>query len=120
VAEITIGDVMDVLQPIWKARPEMASRVGGRIESVIDFATARSWRTGENPARWKGHLENLLPARSKLAAVEHHAALAYLRDAHILLADGIRRLLRGQVRPNFHTSKENNKKHQSDSCPNPF
>ena len=57
--------------------PETASRLRGRIEAVLDFATARGWRKGENPARWKGHLANLLPKRSKIAAVEHHAALPW-------------------------------------------
>lgn len=77
VAEITVGNVMDVLQPIWNEKPETASRVRGRIEAVLDFAAARGWRTGDNPARWKGHLDNLLPSRAKLAAVAHHVALPY-------------------------------------------
>jgi integrase len=51
--------------------------VRGRVESVLDWATARGYRSGENPARWRGHLENLLPKRSKVARVEHHAALPY-------------------------------------------
>jgi integrase len=68
---------MKAVEPIWTRKPETASRVRGRIESVIDWATASGFRKGENPARWKGHLENLLPKRSKVARVEHHAALAY-------------------------------------------
>ncbi len=56
---------------LWTARPETASRVRGRIESVLDWAAARNYRQGENPARWRGHLENLLPKRSKVRAVEH-------------------------------------------------
>jgi integrase-like protein/Arm domain-containing DNA-binding protein len=63
VQAIDVGLVMKVLEPIWTAKPETASRVRGRIESVLDWATARGYRQGENPARWKGHLENLLPAR---------------------------------------------------------
>ncbi len=63
--------------PLWTAKPETASRVRGRIESVLDWATARGYRTGENPARWRGHLENLLPKKSKVRRVEHHAALPY-------------------------------------------
>jgi len=51
--------------------------VRGRIETVLDWAKARGYRQGENPARWKGHLENLLPKRSKLAPTKHHAALPY-------------------------------------------
>lgn len=77
VAEIEVGHVMDVLHPIWRQVPETASRVRGRIESVLDFAAARGWRKGDNPARWRGHLETLLPARAKLARVEHHAALPW-------------------------------------------
>jgi integrase len=64
-------------KPFRLARPETASRVRGRIESVLDWATARGYRQGENPARWRGHLENLLPQRSKLQRIEHHAALPY-------------------------------------------
>jgi len=77
VASIDTGAVMAILQPIWREKPETASRVRGRIESVLDFATARGWRTGDNPARWRGHLDNLLPAASKVARVQHHAALPW-------------------------------------------
>ncbi len=69
--------VMAALDPIWTAKPETATRVRGRIEAVLDYATARGWRSGENPARWRGHLANLLPARGKVARVEHHAALPW-------------------------------------------
>jgi len=75
---IAIAHVMRVLEPIWTSRPETASRVRGRIERVIDWATARGYRSGENPARWRGHLESLLPARNKVAAVKHLAALPYV------------------------------------------
>jgi integrase len=77
VASIDVGLVMKVLEPIWTEKSETASRVRGRIESVLDWATARGLRRGENPARWRGHLENLLPKKSKVARVEHHPALAY-------------------------------------------
>ena len=77
VGKIAVANVLGVLEPVWKVKPETASRVRGRIEAVLDYATARGWRKGENPARWKGHLANLLPNRSKIAAVEHHAALAW-------------------------------------------
>ena len=77
VGKIAVSAVLGVLQPIWKVKPETAARVRGRIEAVLDYATARGWRKGENPARWKGHLANLLPTRSKIAAVQHHAALAW-------------------------------------------
>jgi integrase len=69
--------VMKVLDPIWQTKPETASRLRGRIEAILSFATVRGDRQGENPARWKGHLDQLLPARGKVRAVEHHAALAY-------------------------------------------
>ena len=68
---------MKAVEPIWTTKPETAGRVRGRIESILDWATTRGYRTGENPARWRGHLENLLPARSKVRKVEHHAALPY-------------------------------------------
>jgi integrase len=77
VTEIGVGDVMRVLEPIWREKAETASRLRGRIESVLDYATARGWRTGDNPARWRGHLQNLLPARGKIARVNHHAALPW-------------------------------------------
>jgi integrase len=60
---------------LWTARPETASRLRGRIEAILDWAKARDYRTGENPARWRGHLDKLLPARGKVRKVEHHAAL---------------------------------------------
>lgn len=70
--------VMKVIEPIWSNKPETANRVRGRIEAVIDWAAVRGFRPrGDNPARWKGHLDHLLPARSKVRAVVHHAALPY-------------------------------------------
>lgn len=81
VQAVDVGLVMKVLEPIWREKPETASRVRGRIESVLDWAKARGHREGENPARWKGHLENLLPARSKVARVEHYSALPYPETA---------------------------------------
>ena len=77
VSEIDTGLVLAVLEPIWSDKPETASRVRGRVEAVLDWATARGLRGGENPARWKGHLEKLLPAKSRVHKVEHHAALPY-------------------------------------------
>lgn len=78
VAEVTIDHVMRVLQPIWPTKTETASRVRGRIESVLSWAKARGLRTGENPAQWRGHLDHLLPAKSKVRRVRHHAALPYV------------------------------------------
>ena len=77
VSAIGVAEVLTALQPIWKVKPETASRLRGRIEAVLDYATARGWRQGENPARWKGHLANLLPKPSKLGAVRHHKALSW-------------------------------------------
>jgi len=75
VGSISTADVMRVLEPIWHEKPETASRLRGRIEAVLDYATARGWRSGENPARWRGHLAKLLPLPTRIARVKHHAAL---------------------------------------------
>lgn len=75
VQAVDVPLVMKSLEPIWTTKPETASRVRGRIEAVLDWAKVRAYRRGENPARWRGHLDHLLPARSKVRAVEHHAAL---------------------------------------------
>lgn len=77
VGKVAVGNVLRVLEPIWRVTPETASHLRGRIEAIVDYAMARGWRTGENPARWKGHLANLLPKRSKIVAVKHHAALPW-------------------------------------------
>lgn len=85
VAAIDTGLVLNVLQQetgedkaqLWHAKTETASRLRGRLESILDWAAFRGYREGENPARWKGHLEHELPARSKVQKVEHHAALPY-------------------------------------------
>jgi len=69
--------VLKVLERIWKAKPETATRVRGRIEAILDWAKVRGLRQGENPARWRGHLDHLLPGRSKVRRVKHHAALPY-------------------------------------------
>jgi integrase len=77
VAAVDTGLVLKVLEPIWKTKTETASRLRGRIENVLSWATVRGYRQGENPARWKGHLDTLLASRSKIQKVEHHAALPY-------------------------------------------
>jgi integrase len=77
VQSVDTALVMKVLEPVWKTKTETATRLRGRIESILDWAKVRGLRAGENPARWKGHLDTLLPARSKVQAVEHHAALPY-------------------------------------------
>jgi len=68
---------MSVLQPIWTKLPETASRVRGRIEAVLSWAKVHGLRDGDNPARWRGHLDQLLPARAKVKRVEHFTALSY-------------------------------------------
>jgi integrase len=68
---------MRVLEPIWAEKPETAGRVRQRIESVLDWARVHGYREGENPARWRGHLDKLLPAQAKVSRVEHHPALPY-------------------------------------------
>jgi integrase len=74
---VDVALVMKVLEPIWGSKPETASRVRGRVERVLDWAKVRGFRQGENPARWRGHLDALLPARGKVRQVRHHAALPY-------------------------------------------
>lgn len=69
--------VLAALEPIWAEKSETASRVRGRIEAVLDWGAAQGYRSGENPARWKGHLDLILPAKSKVAPVTHHAALPF-------------------------------------------
>ena len=77
VASIETAHVMAALEPLWHLKPETASRLRGRIESVLDYAAARGWRVGDNPARWRGHISNMLPARAKVRRVKHHAALPW-------------------------------------------
>jgi integrase len=86
IKAVDTAAVMAVLEPIWHAKPETASRVRGRIETIISYATARHWRSGENPARWKGHIENLLPRPGKVKPATHHAAIPW-RDLPTLWAD---------------------------------
>jgi integrase len=77
VAAIDLGLVVQVLEPIWTAKPETATRLRGRIEAILDYAKTRGWRSGDNPARWKGVLENVLPAKGRIVRVKHHAALPW-------------------------------------------
>ena len=74
--EVDTEAVLKVLQPIWTKIPESASRLRGRIENILDAAKAKGYRNGENPARWRGHLKTLLPARQRISR-GHHAALPY-------------------------------------------
>jgi integrase len=75
VGQVDTGLIMQVLQPLWAAKTQTAFRLKGRLESIIDFATARGWRAGENPCRWRGHLDQLLANPKKLKPVKHLAAL---------------------------------------------
>lgn len=75
VSEITVGDILQTLEPIWQTKTETASRLRGRIEAVLAWATAKGHREGDNPARWRGNLDAILPKPSKVAKVTHHAAL---------------------------------------------
>lgn len=77
ISAITTDHVVRILRPIWESKTETASRVRGRVEAVLDYAKARGWRAGENPAAWRGHLDHILPARSKVARVQHHAAVPW-------------------------------------------
>ncbi len=84
VGAIDTGSVLDVLRPIWAHKTETASRLRGRVENILDWAKVSGYRDGENPARWRGHLDKLLPARSKVQKVEHHAALPYAEIGHFM------------------------------------
>ncbi|MBI1685388.1 tyrosine-type recombinase/integrase [Caulobacter hibisci] len=77
IADIGADEVLKALKPIWGSKAVTAGRVRGRIENVLDWATALGYRQGDNPARWGGHLDKILPAKAKVAKVKHHAALPY-------------------------------------------
>jgi integrase len=93
IQSVDVGLVMKALEPIWSTKPETAARIRGRIERILDWAKVRGFRQGENPARWRGHMSALLPARSKVSKVEHHAALPYHEIgtfmADLRLRDGV-------------------------------
>jgi integrase len=77
VASIDTALILKILRPIWQDKPETASRVRGRIERILDWATVQEFRRGDNPARWRGRLDALLPAKTKVRAVKHHPALSF-------------------------------------------
>ncbi len=77
VQDVDTALVLRVLEPIWSAKPETASRLRGRIERILDYARVRGYRSGENPARWRGHLDKLLPSGLNRKNREHHPALPY-------------------------------------------
>jgi integrase len=74
---VDVGLVMQAVEPIWATKPETAGRIRGRTERILDWAKVRGYRDGDNPARWRGHLDQLLPARGKVRKIKHHAALPY-------------------------------------------
>jgi integrase len=78
VADVDTATVLKVIEPIWEKKTQTASRVRNRIELILDWATVRNYREGDNPARWRGHLDKLLPKPSKLRKVRHHPALPYV------------------------------------------
>jgi integrase len=77
VQAVDTDHIVKVIEPIWSKKTETARRLRGRIEVILDWAKVRGFRNGENPARWRGHMSHLLPARTKVRAVMHHAALPY-------------------------------------------
>ena len=86
VRAVDVGLVLKCVEPIWSTLPETAGRVRGRIEAVLDWATARGYRQGDNPARWKGHLDNLLARRNRSTGVRHHAALPFAEIPEFMTA----------------------------------
>lgn len=78
VQAIDVSLVTKALEPIWNTKTETATRLRGRIEAVLDWATVREHRQGDNPARWRGHLDKVLPQRAKVQKVQHHASLPYV------------------------------------------
>jgi integrase len=98
VRDVGMAHVLDVLEPIWHTKTETATRLRGRIESVLDWATVRGYRDGLNPARWKGHLDKVLPAADKVSKTKHHPALpvgdvgAFMTELRELQGTGARAL----------------------------
>src|SRR5215213_10365219 len=86
VGSVDTGLVLKALEPIWTTKPETAGRVRGRVEAVLDWAKARGYRDGENPARWRGHLDKLLPNRRKVQTVRNHPAMPY-SDLPVFMAE---------------------------------
>ncbi len=85
VAAVGTDLIVKVLSPIWKTKTETATRLRGRIESILGWATVSNFRQGDNPARWRGHLENLLAAPNKIARVKNHAALPWIEIADFMV-----------------------------------
>ncbi len=94
VADVHTALVVEVLAPIWNTKNETATRLRGRIESILDWATVSSFRQGENPARWRGHLDNLLANPNKVAPVKNHPALPWRGRARCVAPVGTRSIWR--------------------------
>ena len=77
VDTINTDDILKILSPIWSTKTETAKRVQGRIENILDFASAHKYCDGANPARWRGHMDKLLPKPSRVKRVKHHPAMPY-------------------------------------------
>ena len=86
VRDIGLSNILAVLEPIWKAKTETASRLRGRLEVILDWATTRGYRAGPNPARWKGHLDTVLPAAHSVANAGHHSALPFTKVGAFMTA----------------------------------
>ncbi len=86
VSSVEQDHILRILEPIWTTKTETASRLRGRIENILDYATVCRYRKGDNPARWRGHLDKLLAKPSKVAKVKHHAALPYA-ETSVFMAD---------------------------------
>ncbi len=85
VQAVDTGLIIRALEPMWNTKAETASRLRGRIERILDWATVRGYRTGENPARWRGHLEHQFAARKNVQKVEHHPALPYAEMGSLMV-----------------------------------
>ncbi len=91
VRDVALADVLACLKPLWPRVPETASRLRGRIESILDYAAVNGWRTGDNPARWKGNLAHLLPAKAKVAHVRHFPAVPWRDIGEVMASLALRR-----------------------------
>ncbi|WP_420871044.1 tyrosine-type recombinase/integrase [Herbaspirillum rubrisubalbicans] len=86
VSAIDTPMIVKILKPIWSTKSETASRVRGRIESILDAAKVMGKRTGENPTRWRGHLDKILPRRDRAKKVKHHPALPWQKIPEFMAA----------------------------------
>ncbi|MBK1695457.1 integrase [Chromatium weissei] len=88
IDRISTDDIIKIISPIWLTKNETAKRIQGRIENIIDFASAYKWRSGENPARWRGHLDKLLVNPRKISGKKHHPSMPYseISDFFVVLS----------------------------------